>query len=231
MRILYVCTANICRSPSAAALLRDEGISGVEVRSAGTAATQGAPGCSMAAALRDREPVHTSQPLTAELVAWADLVHTAARDHQAVVLSLDPGARAKTFTIAQAGRLAEWLVSSGMLEAAQKRAQDPQGWAQRFEQGDPRLFVVPLPTAGEQTPAWLVSELDAARGLAPAAAVAEPQGRFRRRKDAEAIHPDDIPDPHELGPGWHEPAGQKIADATAELALLLRTICGPSGAG
>ncbi len=231
MRILYVCTANICRSPSAAALLTDAQIAGVEVRSAGTNAVVGAPGCSMAPALRERESVHHSQSLTAELVEWADLVLTAARGHQATVMSLDPGARAKTFTIVQAGRLAAWLVSSGMLEAAQERAADPQGWTERFEEGDQRLFVVPLPEAGEQTPAWLVAELDAARGLAPAPAPAEPQGRFRRRKGGDEPHPDDIPDPHELGPGWHEPAGQKIAEATAELELVLRTICEPPAAG
>ena len=125
MRILYVCTANICRSPSAAALLTDAQIAGVEVRSAGTNAGVGAPGCSMAPALRERESVHHSQALTGELVEWADLVLTAARGHQATVMSLDPGARAKTFTIVQAGRLAAWLVSSGMLEAAQERAVRP----------------------------------------------------------------------------------------------------------
>ncbi len=38
MKVLYVCTANICRSPSAEALLRRAGVPGVEVASAGTAA-------------------------------------------------------------------------------------------------------------------------------------------------------------------------------------------------
>ena len=70
---------------------------------------------------------HQSQPLTSELVQWADLVLTAAREHQSTVLSLDPDARAKTFTIRQAGRLAQWLQDERIVEAARERVAAPQG--------------------------------------------------------------------------------------------------------
>ena len=77
MKVLYVCTANICRSPLAAGLLRQAAVPGVQVASAGTRAVVGAPGCSV--------PSHRSSPLSREAIAWADLVLTAARDHQGAV--------------------------------------------------------------------------------------------------------------------------------------------------
>ncbi len=127
VRILYVCTANICRSASAAHLLREAMagspglLDGIEVRSAGTAAMAGSPGCSLAPALVGRAAEHRSQPLTADLVAWADLILPAARDHRPAILALEPRARTRTFTIRQAGRIADWLVDVGMVAAAHER--------------------------------------------------------------------------------------------------------------
>ena len=215
MRVLYVCTANICRSPSAEALLSAAGVA--QVQSAGTAAVHGAPCCTLAPLLAGVE--HQSQPLTSELVQWADLVLTAAREHQSTVLSLDPDARAKTFTIRQAGRLAQWLQDERIVEAARERVAAPQGWTERFEQGDPRQYVMPLPSEPER-PAWLVAELDAARGFAPAP---QPPER-RRRRDPEPPHPDDVPDPHVLGAGWHGPAAEQITAATGPLVTVLREV-------
>ncbi len=117
---------------------------GCEVASAGTAAVHGAPCCELAPLLERVE--HRSQPLSPDLVGRADLVLTAAREHQSTVLALDPDARAKTFTIRQAGRLTRWLLDEGIVEAARERAHVPQGWAERFEPGDPRQYVMPLPS-------------------------------------------------------------------------------------
>jgi protein-tyrosine-phosphatase len=217
VRILYVCTANICRSPSAEAQLRRAGLAGVEVASAGTHAVHGAPCCALAPLLAGVD--HPSQPLAAEFVGTADLVLTAAREHQAVVLTLDPDARVKTFTIRQAGRLAKWLLDQGIVEAAGQRAITPEGWAGRFEEGDPRQYVMPLPPEPERG-AWLVAELDAARGFAPAPPVPE----RRRRRDPEPPHPDDVPDPHVLGAGWHGPAAEQIVAATEPLVAVLRQL-------
>ena len=120
MRVLYVCTANICRSASAQRLLR-EGVAvapelaGIEVRSAGTAAVAGAPGCSVAPALEGHAHEHRSQRLTPEHIAWADLILPAARDHRRVILELMPSARHRTFLVRQAGQIADWLVESGMV--------------------------------------------------------------------------------------------------------------------
>lgn len=224
MRILYVCTANICRSPSAEALLRDSAVPGVEVRSAGTSAVAGAPGCTVAPALEGRNQEHTSQPLTGDQVEWADLILTAAREHRAAVVALDPAARTRTFTIRQAGRLAQWLLDAGMVAAAVDRAADPQGWHERFDEGDPRRLVAPLPGPGDAE--WLVGELDAARGVVstPAPAI-PPPGRWRRRKgEDDPQHPDDVPDPHVLGFEWHDPAYQQLQESTAALAALLREL-------
>ena len=106
MRVLYVCTANICRSASAAQLLRQDlqerQVSGVEIRSAGTQARSGMPGCTVAPALRGVE--HTSQPLSADLLLWADLVLPAARGLVPGTTTLAPRARSGTCTRRQAGR-------------------------------------------------------------------------------------------------------------------------------
>ena len=130
MRVLYVCTANICRSASAQQLLREAVASapelvGIEVRSAGTAALTGAPGCSVAPALVGHAHEHQSQPLTPELVAWADLILPAARDHRRAILEMDPTSRTRTFTVRQAARIADWLVASGMVAAAREMGQGP----------------------------------------------------------------------------------------------------------
>ncbi len=207
MRILYVCTANICRSASAEQLLRGAiagapQLVGVEVRSAGTAAMVGSPGCSIAPAMQGHAGDHRSQPLTAELVAWADLILPAARDHRSAIVDLDPRSRARTFTVRQAGRIADWLVDSGMIAAGRERAAidgpvgagpggdgaeagppvspeadvraQPHGeWADRFPPDDPRRDVPALPADLDQRWAWLVDEMDAARGRAAAPVAAD----------------------------------------------------------
>lgn len=213
MKVLYVCTANICRSPSAAAILRDACLPDVQVTSAGTVASDGSPGCAMATALQGRSDQHRSQRLTAGHLAWADLVLTAAREHQPAVVSLDPRARSRTFTIRQAGRLAQWLLDAGMVEAARSPGD--------FEQGDPRAFVSPL--QGDVT-RWLVDELDAARGMAPASAPPDPPKRRLGRRQEQVPHPDDVPDPHVMGFEWHEPAGAQIAESTAQLVALILAV-------
>ncbi len=212
-----MCTANICRSASAQQLLLDAVASapelvGIEVRSAGTAAMAGSPGCSMAPAMAGRAAEHRSQPLTADLVAWADLILPAARDHRPSILELQPTSRTRTFTIRQAGRIADWIVDSGMVAAGRERSARAGGWgrrwrwwrerrvgaagrrrrgrgwrrrgrggeggawAERFAVGDPRRDVQPLPDALAGRWAWVVSEMDAARGLARASVSAGAAG-------------------------------------------------------
>ena len=164
MRILYVCTANICRSASAERLLRDAvagspELAGIEVRSAGTHAMPGSPGCSMAPALTDHAAEHRSQALTADLVAWADLILPAARDHRPSILELAPDCRARTFTIRQAGRIANWIVDSGIVAAGRERSGSgwgPEAWVEGFSLGDPRRDVPSLPDDPAARWLWVV---------------------------------------------------------------------------
>lgn len=211
MKILYVCTANICRSPSAEFLTRDAAnvlrVSGISAASAGVTGLPGAPGCDVAPALRGRSDQHRSRTLVTPAVQWADMILTAGRSHQAAVVDLDPAARPRTFTIRQAGRLARWLLASGMPQAALERAVDEAAWAGRYHPDDPRASVSSL---GQQWSGWVIEELDAARGFAPF-----PVGE---------IAPDDIPDPHEGDPSLHALSYQQIWDATNSLVTLMQVV-------
>lgn len=91
--LLFVCTGNTCRSPLAEALARDHlgrrGWSHVDVASAGTHAEPGAPAARHSLAVGIRRGLdlgaHRSQPLTPELVEWADLILVMGSGHLAPV--------------------------------------------------------------------------------------------------------------------------------------------------
>lgn len=188
------------------------------------------PGCTVAPALRGVE--HLSQPLTADLLLWADLVLPAARDHLPSIAALAPSARSRTFTIRQAGRLAQWMVAHGIVAAgADRREVSSTQWAQTYPSDDPRHFVTALPSEPGDRGQWLAEEMDAARGLVPVPSTPAPTKASRWRRKAEVVepHPEDVPDPHELGTQWHEPAYQYLRDATEELAVLLEQVLGSEG--
>ena len=110
--ILVVCTGNICRSPLAEQLLRTRlTAAGVPVRvvSAGTRGMVGHGMTSEAAALSlhyGAEPTgHEAQLLTEDLIASAEVVLTATREHRSDVVSLLPRASRYTFTLNQFARL------------------------------------------------------------------------------------------------------------------------------
>ncbi|HEX6937898.1 MAG TPA: hypothetical protein VF158_00695 [Longimicrobiales bacterium] len=94
--VLFVCTGNTCRSPMAEAIARrkvqERGWSHVAVRSAGVAAVAGAPAARNAIAVAAEHGIdlggHLSQPLTRELVGWADLILTMGASHLAAVEEL-----------------------------------------------------------------------------------------------------------------------------------------------
>lgn len=109
IRILVVCTANQCRSPMAAALLRRRlDARGVDatVASAGLL-PGGAPATADARAVVAGLDDHVSTQLDADLVAGADLVVAMAREHLREAAVLVPGALAKTFTLKELVRRAE----------------------------------------------------------------------------------------------------------------------------
>jgi protein-tyrosine-phosphatase len=147
-----------------------------------------------------RSSSHRSHPLDQGAVQWADLVLTADRAHIGLVVDLDPGVRSRAFTILQAGRIARWLLHAQMVEAGRGRAVVGPDWRGRFPVGDPRGQVSALDGNRD---AWVLEELDAARGLAGTGV-------------------DDIRDPHVEGPELHPEVYRQIWDATNALVTLLK---------
>jgi len=108
--ILTLCTGNICRSPLAAALLRQRltaaGRTGVQVQSAGIGALVGEPADDtvQAQAQDDTElaallAAHRAQQATPELVRWADLILGMEPHHLHYVQRMAPTARGKAFLL------------------------------------------------------------------------------------------------------------------------------------
>lgn len=112
LRVLFVCTANLCRSPIAEHLLRsklEHRKTPWTVRSAGVAARNGLSLPAQTLRVLDESGIAVTgwktTRLTADLVRGADLVLTADADHRRAVVSLAPAAVAHTFTILEFARL------------------------------------------------------------------------------------------------------------------------------
>ncbi|GEL95847.1 low molecular weight phosphatase family protein [Cellulomonas composti] len=118
MRVLAVCTGNICRSPATERLLAAAlgvahrgaaPLGGVEVGSAGTRALVGYAMTDEMAALVAADGASpagfTARRLTADLVAQADLVLALTRAHRSEVVALQPAAVRRTFTLRELARL------------------------------------------------------------------------------------------------------------------------------
>ena len=112
--VLVVCTGNICRSPLAEQLLRARfGAAGMSVivRSAGTSALEGSDMTDEAAALAQQYGGtgggHIARQLTSDLVANADLVLTATREHRHAVVALHPRAARYAYSLTQFARLVD----------------------------------------------------------------------------------------------------------------------------
>jgi protein-tyrosine phosphatase len=117
LRVLMVCTANVSRSPLAAALLaRTAEIRNLpmEVSSAGARATQlivDEEAQAAGAALGVRYPDHRPRLLTEEIIAndGGDLILAMAREHAREVVMIDPMAMHRTFTLKELVRRADAL--------------------------------------------------------------------------------------------------------------------------
>ena len=113
LTVLVVCTGNICRSPLAEQLLRarfEADGAPVVVRSAGTSALDGSDMTPQAAALSvgyGGGTSHVARQLTSDLVADADLVLTATREHRHAVVALHPRAARYAYTLTQFARLVD----------------------------------------------------------------------------------------------------------------------------
>jgi protein-tyrosine phosphatase len=118
--LLFVCHANVCRSPMAERLTRLAAekrpalrAAGLRVASAGTHARAGSPMHPPAAAVLGRlgadGSAFRSRILTAALVSQATVALTATRDQRAAIAALVPSAVRRVFTLRQFARLASTL--------------------------------------------------------------------------------------------------------------------------
>jgi protein-tyrosine phosphatase len=116
MRVLFVCSGNICRSPLGAQVLTARlgpDAPAFVVESAGTIAQDGVPMDDAAAAqsvrLGGAPDGHRSRYLTEAIAGSADLVLTAERSHRAAVVSLAPRTAKRAFTLKQFARVLDGL--------------------------------------------------------------------------------------------------------------------------
>jgi protein-tyrosine phosphatase len=132
--ILAVCTANICRSPMIEALLRARlDRDRFEVASAGVRGWDRQPMDAMAAMelLRLGHSAETfrSHPIDSYLVDSADLILTATRAHRSDVLSVNPKALRRTFTLREFAALCDIVDGDHpramVAEAAKQRSMAP----------------------------------------------------------------------------------------------------------
>ena len=132
--ILAVCTANICRSPLMQILLRAElDPARFEVASAGVQGWDRAPMDTMAAMelmrLGHSAAAFRSQRINSYLADSADLILTASRSHRSEVLSANPKALRRTFTLREFAALTELVQGDDprglVAEAARRRSLAP----------------------------------------------------------------------------------------------------------
>lgn len=113
MRLLFVCTGNICRSPTAERLAyaysAKLGIPCLEASSAGTRAVSGAGIQSEAAVVLRRlggDPTgFQARQITPRIASDADIVVAMTREQRETVLDLAPRQMRRTFTLAEAADL------------------------------------------------------------------------------------------------------------------------------
>ncbi|MFN7966049.1 MAG: low molecular weight protein-tyrosine-phosphatase [Acidobacteriota bacterium] len=111
MRVLFICSANICRSPVAAAYMRHLcevfGVTSVEVSSAGILGIEGHPVDPIAARLAKVRGLelseHRSRGVDAQDLANADEIVVMERRHRAWIAERAPDAVAKTILLRSAG--------------------------------------------------------------------------------------------------------------------------------
>jgi protein-tyrosine-phosphatase len=108
IRILFVCTGNVCRSPMAEGLLRkllrEQGVSGdFVVESAGTAPMPGAPATGASVDVCAAEGIdlrgHAARAVTKRIISRADLILTLEPVHRDRIMAAFPEAADKCFVI------------------------------------------------------------------------------------------------------------------------------------
>ncbi|MGY4867390.1 arsenate reductase/protein-tyrosine-phosphatase family protein [Mycolicibacterium elephantis] len=150
LRLLFICTGNICRSPIAERLAAAYGaqlqIRDLQTASAGTHAVVGYPIQSDAASVLEQLGGDSSnfaaRRLTPRIASDADLILTMTRAHLHAVLKLAPRQLNKTFTLSGAAKLVSEFQARTVNDLAALRPQlrtsglldipDPMGRAADF---------------------------------------------------------------------------------------------------
>ncbi|GAB7192044.1 low molecular weight phosphatase family protein [Kineococcus sp. NUM-3379] len=138
--VLVVCTANVCRSPLVAGLLRHRldttfgaRARRVTVAGAGTHAVPGdvvdEPVLDVLAQVTGRPAQRTrARRLDADLVRGADLVLAMTRQHRSDVLALVPAAQRSVFTLLELARIARALTAPGLPPGTGHRGDPAAAW-------------------------------------------------------------------------------------------------------
>ncbi len=140
--VLFVCTGNLCRSPSAALLLRRQlgahETAGVTVSSAGTLEVEAGPP-ELLVEEGDRFGLdlgsHVARKLAAAMIEEADLVVGLAREHvREVVLAVPPSFQ-KSFSLRE-------IVRRGLEVGPRAETEDLARWLARLHEGRQRPDLV-----------------------------------------------------------------------------------------
>jgi protein-tyrosine phosphatase len=140
--VLFVCTGNLCRSPSAELLLRQQlagsGTLDVTVHSAGVAGTSMGP---PEALVREGRPFgldlgdHVPRKLERGMVAGADLVIGMSREHVREIVLANPDAFSRTFTLRE-------IVRRGHDQGPRNRGEMLHEWLARVHDGRRHVDLV-----------------------------------------------------------------------------------------
>ena len=130
MNILFICTGNICRSPTAerltSAYSEERHSARIGASSAGTRAVIGHAIHPEAAPVLERlggDPSNfAARQLTAKIASAADLILTMTRAHRDAVLELAPHRLHRTFTLAEASRLISEHSAQTIADLAARRS-------------------------------------------------------------------------------------------------------------
>ena len=104
MHVLFVCTGNTCRSPMAAALLKQKNKE-ITVSSAGLFVPVASPASEYAVLAMQKKGIdlsaHLARQLTPEIAASADVILTMTQRHKDMILQMAPEARERVYTLGE----------------------------------------------------------------------------------------------------------------------------------